>query len=458
MPNLIDFMERATTGPILTEENFNMKSLIHNVRNIVREFDIRYTPEMPVVSDDELADRLFEAAIEFVTRTGVYCDNTNRVIHFEREEILEAIANLTEDSSFGEGRDRGIFLPRQPDDERPPWFHVGTGIVASSEDIALAQVSGYGSLPQANSISIPAFSGVDGMQVISGSPLEVYATTSAVQMGRKALTRSGRPGLPILNLISSATTSMGTIAGSHPDFGLRPSDGWLIDFLAEMKVNFESLNRLAFVLLMGGNIGSTALPILGGYAGGAAGTALVMTAYYLLGITLFQGTYHLTGPIHFRHGCSTTRDNLWVFSTVGRATSRNIHYPAIALGYAAAGPATPMYFYEAAAVNLCCVPAGYAGIQTVHPAKAVIDDGVTPLEARFCVDMAYAATSVDPGQANELVNALLAKYENQIVDPPAGKRYGECFDLDYGKPNEEYLSLYKKTKAELTQMGVDFRF
>ncbi len=61
-------------------------------------------------------------------------------------------------------------------------------------------------------------------------------------------------------------------------------------------------------------------------------------------------------------------------------------------GYAAAGPCTAMYFYEAAAVNLCCVPSGYAGVQTVHPAKAVLVDGVTPLEARFNVEMAYAVT------------------------------------------------------------------
>ena len=456
MPTLIDFMERATTGPLLTEDDFNMKSLIPNVRKIVREFDICYTPEVPVVSDDELADRLFEAAIEFVTHTGVYCDDTNRVIRFERQEILDAIANLPDGSTFGEGRDRRFFQPRQPEDSRPPWCHVGTGVVASCEDIALSQVGGYGSISQASSISIPAFNRVNGLQVIGGSPLEVYATTSAVQMGRKALTSSGRPGLPILNLISSATTSMGTIAGSHPDFGLRPSDGWLIDFLAEMKVNFESLNRLAFILLTGGNIGSTALPILGGYAGGAAGTALMMTAYHLLGILLFQGTYHLTGPVHFRHGCSTTRDNLWVFSVVGRATSRNLHYPAIALGYAAAGTATRMYFYEAAAVNLSSVPAGFAGVQTVHPAKAVLEDGVTPLEARFCVEMAYAATGVETSRANDWVNALLEKYENQIVSPPAGNRYQDCYDQDTGRPNQEYLDLYQEIKTELSLMGVNF--
>ncbi len=454
MPNLIDFMERATSGPIVSEDDFNMKFLIPNVRKTVKEFNISYTPENPVSADDDLADRLFEAAIEFVVRTGIYCDDTNRVIQFERDEIKGAVENLPEGSYFGEGRDRRLFRSRKPEDERTPWCHVGTGIVASSEDIALAQVEGYGRIPQANSISIPAFNRVGGMQVISGSPLEIHATISAVQAGRKALTKAGRPGLPILNLISSATTSMGTIAGTHPTFGLRPSDGWLIDFLAEMKVNFETLNRLAFVQVTGGNIGSTALPILGGYAGGPPGTALVMTAYYLLGILPFQGTYHLTGPVHFRYGCSTTRDSLWVFSVVGRATSRNIRYPAIALGYAAAGPCTKMYFYEAAAFDLSCVTSGYGSVQTVHPAKAVIDDGVTPLEARFCAELADTLAGMKAEQANELVNRLLGKYEKEVENAPTGKRYQECFDLKTGKPSDDYLRLYEEAKDELASLGI----
>ncbi len=294
------------------------------------------------------------------------------------------------------------------------------------------------------------------MQVVGGSPLEIHASISAVQAGRKALTRSGRPGLPILNLISTSTTALGTIAGTHPNFGLRPSDGWLIDFLAEMKVNFETLNRLAFIQVTGGNVGSTALPILGGYAGGAPGTALVMMAYYLLGILLFQGNYHLTGPVHFRHGCSTTRDILWVFSVVGRAASRNTRYPAIALAYASAGPATRMYFYEAAAANLCFVPSGYGGVQTVHPAKAVINDGVSPLEAQYCVEVAHAVTGMGADQASEMVNQLLEKYEKEIDKAPAGKRYQECYDLKTGGPSDDYLRLYEEIKDELTSLGIPF--
>jgi len=457
MLTFLDIMERAITGPLLSEDGFNMQVLVPNVAKVVRDYGIRYDRETPVSSDDDVADRLFEAAIEFLVETGVYCDATNRIIQVDRSEILEAIAHLPQGSFFGEGRDRRLFRARKPEDSSPPWCFVGGGIAASSEEIAMAQVEGYGSIPLTNGVSIPPISHVRGMPVIGGSPLEIYASISSVQIGRKALWKCARPGLPIMNLVSASTSAVGTIAATYPAFGLRPSDGWLVDVIAEMKVNFETLNRLAFVLGIGGNIGSTALPILGGYAGGPEGTALVMTTCYLLGILLFKGSYHLTCPIHFRHGCSSTRDCLWVYSVVGRATSRHIPYPDLANGYAAAGPFTRMYFYEAAAINLCAVTSGYGGVETVHPAKAVVEDGITPMEARFCTEVAHAAAGMTAEQANEIVQRLLGEYEEEIGDAPQGKRYQECCDLKTGKPYGDYVRLYYEMKEELSRMGIPLR-
>ena len=375
MMDILYWMDKAMKGPILSEEEFNLTRVIPNVKKLVKAFDIQRDSAEVICTDDYLADRLFMAAIEFLCQTGIYCDSIHRVIPIEHHEIQASITGLPEGAYFGEGRDRRLFLPRRPGDGRLPWFHTGAGIVSSTRDLALSIVEGYGRIDLANSISIPAFNLVNGMQVISGSPLELHAAVQSVQAGREALVKSGRPGLPILNLVSSATTPVSTLAASFQAFGLRPSDGWLVDFIAEMKVNFDTLNRLAFLQLIGGNVGSTALPILGGYGGGAPGTALLMTAYYLAGMSLLQGDYHLTGPIHFRYGCSTNRDCLWVFSIVGRAASRNARYPAIALGYTANGSATARYLYEAAALMLACVPAGFPGVQTAHPAKAVIEDG-----------------------------------------------------------------------------------
>ena len=457
MLNMLDIYERAVKGPIMSEKDFDMKSLIPNVRDIVKAYDIKLDKENPISGDDAMADRLYEAAVELLVRTGIYCQDTNRLIQLDRAEILSSVQQFREGAaSFGEGKDKRSFPARQPEDQKLPWLHLGTGIVASSEEIAMAQVEGYGAIDEANSVSIPAFSHVRGMPVTGGSPLEIYAAIDSVQAARKALWHSGRPGLPIMNLLSSSTTAMGTIAGSYPAFGLRPSDGWLIDVLAEMKVNYETLNRLAFIQITGGNIGSTAIPILGGYAGGAPGTALVKTAYFLVGLHMFQGTYHLTLPIHFNSGCNSMREALWVFAITGRVASRNTRYPAIAIGFAAAGPCTKMFFYEAATTILSQVPSGYAGIQTPHPAKAVVDDAVTPMEAKFTVEFTKAITGITAQEANELANRLLEKYEDDLASAPRGNKYQECYDLKTQKPSEEYIRLYEEVIEEMIQMGISF--
>lgn len=458
MPSFLDFMERALKGPIVSEKEFDMKILVPAIRNTVKEFDIRYERENPVSSENELADRLFNGAIELLTRTGIYCLDTSRIIQFDRKEIEGEFKGFTGKRAFGEGRERSVFGLRSPEDKKLPWFHVGTGIVASSAEVAMAQVEGYGSIEKANSISIPAISDVNGISVSAGSPLEIYAAIESIQAGRSALRRCGRPGLPIMNLISSAATAIGTIAGTYPAFGLRKSDGWLIDPLAEMKTNYDTLNQVAFLHNTGGNIGSTGSPVFGGYAGGAEGSALLMTAYFLIGQLFFKGSYHLSSVIHFRYGCNTTSELLWVFSVVGRATSRNMRYPSIGLGYAAAGPCTKMYFYEAAGVNLCCVASGYGGVQTVHPARAVITDGVTPMEALFNVEVATAVAGMKADEANEIVLKLLERYEKNIENASKGKVYQECYDLKTKKPNEDYIKLYNEVKEELSGMGIPFQF
>jgi methylamine--corrinoid protein Co-methyltransferase len=106
MPSLLDYLERSVTGPILTQKDFHMNVLIPNIRKIVKEFDIKYDPNDPVPSDDVLADRLYEASIEFLAMTGLYCADTNRIIQFDRKEIEKELEDYREAGTFGEGRDR----------------------------------------------------------------------------------------------------------------------------------------------------------------------------------------------------------------------------------------------------------------------------------------------------------------------------------------------------------------
>ena len=87
MLNMLDIYERAVKGPIMSEKDFDMKVFLPTVKDIVKKYDIRYDKDNPVPSDDAAADNLFEAALEFMARVGVYCQGTNRIMQFSENEI-----------------------------------------------------------------------------------------------------------------------------------------------------------------------------------------------------------------------------------------------------------------------------------------------------------------------------------------------------------------------------------
>jgi hypothetical protein len=457
MLNFLDVYERGLKGPIMTEQDFDMKVFIPTLQRVVKEYGIHYDKENPVPAGEAATEDLFNAAVEFLSQAGVYCQDTNRVIHFSKEEIIDAVQEAPGKCFVGEGKEAGVFRRRIPDDGKIPWLHVGSGIVATTEEMMTNLIEGYGSIAEADSISISALDSIRGIPAMAGSPAELYAAIRGIKIGREALRRAGRPGLPIMNLISTAAAAVTTIAASAPQFGLRPTDGWLVGAISEMKIDFGAMNKVAYLLNWGANVGAETAPILGGYCGGPEGTAVVSTAYILMGLLVHKGSYQLTFPVHFKHGCSTTRDVLWVVSTSCQAASRYIPMPVIWLGYMAGGPNTKSYFYESAAYLLCAVTSGAAAVQTPHPAKAVKIDGITPMEAKFGVEMASAAAELKREQASELVIQLLEKYESQIATAPSGSTYQECYEVTTGKPREDYVRLYNEMKEELAKMGVPFK-
>jgi len=456
MLNFLDVYERVLKGPLMSEQDFDIKVFIPTLRRVVKEYGIEYDNQNPISNDDIAADNLFDAAVDFLSQTGVYCQDTNRVIQFSKQEILDAVREAPGKCFAGEGKDAGIFGMRVPDDQKKPWLHVGSGIVATSEEMITNLIEGYASISEVDSISISALDSIRGIPVMAGSPAEIYAAIRGIKIGREALRRAGRPGLPIMNLISTAAAAVTTIAASAPQFGLRPTDGWLVGAISEMKIDFGAMNKSAYLLNWGANVGAESSPILGGYCGGPAGTAVVSTAYILMGLLVQKGNYQLTFPVHFRYGCSTTRDVLWVVASSCQAASRNIRMPVIWLGYMVGGPNTKSYFYEAAAYLLTAVTSGAPAVQTPHPAKAIKIDGITPMEAKFGVEMAIAASKLNREQANDLVIQLLGKYEAQIETSSTGSTFQECYNIITGKPGDEYTRLFNEVKTELAELGVPF--
>ncbi len=456
MISMSEICRRAQTGTSIKAEDFDLDVVFANARRLAEKYNIVYTPKRPVPSDDDLADRTYQAAIDFVVDTGVFCPDTNKIITFTRDEVLEAVANSRGRCIMGEGKDKFEWTPRLPDSDTKPWYHVGTGIVATDERVAFNLVKAYAEIKQANSVSVPAMETIDGVMVASGTPTEILASIRGIKIAREALCHAGRPGLAIGNLISTAGTHEAAIAASGPQFGLRPSDGWLVGALAEMKFNMGTLNKGAYLASWGANIGNESGPLVGGYAGGPAGTAILNVAYRLLGLLILNCDYHLTFPVHISKGCSTPRDVLWTVAVSNQAISRNTKELVWSLGYMSAGPMTKQFFLETAAYLATAVPSGVSA-QTCHPARAVINDHITPMEMRGSVEINEACVGMTRDEGNELVLQLLDMYEDKIDNAPIGKRYQDCYDVETGKPCQEYVELYGEVKQQLKKMGYKFK-
>lgn len=424
----------------------------------MKAHDIKYDPDTIVPADDGLADDVWSAAMDFYNDVGTFCVDTERIVKFDENEIAQTLKTAPCEFVFGEGKERKTLAQRKPEDKPPPWCFLGAGGAAvSSEENLLSLVQNYAAIPVIDSLTSPALTAVDNVKIISGSPLEIYGAIRAVGLARQALTRAGKPGLPIMNCISTASSAIATIAASQPQFGLRPSDGWLCGTLAEMKVDYGVLAKGAYLLSWGANVCSETAPVLGGYAGGPEGTAIVNAAYSILGTVIQKASYQLSFPIHFNFRCNTARNTLWTISLSSQAISRNSNLPLFILGYLASGPMTKMVLYETAAWVIAAVASG-AHIEAEGVCKATHVDHFTPMEPGFAGEVAYAAAGIKRSLANELVKELLSRYEEKIKDPPMGRKYQECYDVKTGKPCEEYRQLYSEIKRELEDLGLEFKY
>lgn len=448
-------VERALTGPICTERDFDLDIFVPNLRGVVDKYGIKYDPQNPVPADDKLADRVWEAAMEFLCETGVYCLDTERRILFTRDEIEGALETGPCGVVFGEGKDAKAMPRRFPEDETPPWCSGGGGgCPLSSERYFLNIVKAYAEDPLSDSITTPALTNVDGREIVAGSPLGVEGAIRTVILTRKALRRAGRSGMPIVNGIATAVQSQEHIAGHR--FGIRKTDALEIGTVHEMKIDFDSLNKVAYSLATGSLIFAENGIILGGLSGGPAGVAVVTAAYNPVDLLILRGAVQHPFPIHFELS-TATRDAIWARSLANQAVTRHSPLPVVNIGYSAAGPMTKMSVYEYSAWVIGAVVSG-GSMEVASQARGVALDYGGPMEPIFINEVAHAVAGMSRREANGIVNALLEKYEDQLRNPPIGQRYQECFDVATGAPSKEFIELHRELKREMAdQFGLRFR-
>jgi len=203
------------------------------------------------------------------------------------------------------------------------------------------------------------------------------------------------------------------------------------------------------------------MPIVGGYVGTVEQAAVSNVATHLGSFTLFSGSYHLDGPVHVRWGITTTREALQVAGHTALALDRNTNCLIANQYYPLAGPCTEMCLLETAAQAITDTCSGRELVSGSASAKGVAEDYTTGMEARVMGEVAIAATKLNPKQANEVLNAILALYEKNYKEYAVmggkGKKFQECYDVVTVKPTEEHLKVYERAMRKLEECGLPLK-
>ena len=456
MIDLIEVFDRAETGPLTSETDYYMKRYVPKLAEVIARHKVKWDKATIINTDDVLTDAVFEAAVDLIAEAGAYCPETNRVMQFTREEIEVANAQCPKGTTFGEGRERKTMYGRRPDTTTDrPWVHVGGGIYTTDEQIFVDTVEKMASYNIVDSVSVPSILHLRGKDSRVRSPQEILSACKTVRLAREGTRRSGRAGMPIINGISAASQPASMFAATYPDFGLRPSDGFLIDFLSEMVVGYEALQKVAFYNSLSANIGSTSTPLFGGYAGGAEGVAVTATAYMIMGNLIFRGSYHYNAPLHSKLHLSSTKPLIWAIAMSNAAVGRNMGYPMVNLPYLGGGSGTKQYHYEMACYMLAVVTSG-GNVFSGHPAMAVQSDSLVPDDHKFHAEIGLAASNLTRAEAEPLAQKLFPLFGDKLKDPDKGLTFQEVYDMKTKRiVNADYQKAMDEVREELAGMGLE---
>jgi methylamine--corrinoid protein Co-methyltransferase len=449
-----DIMDRARSGPYLTEEDWDLQKVALTTRQLVKKYNLTWNPDEIVTDDPGLADAIFEAGLELAQKIGTYSRTTERIIEFGPEELEEGLRRMPQTLVMGEGKDARTLYARKIMDDRLPLVWAGTPGTPTPEELFLPSVMSWMQEPIVDLVTCGSLTHIDGREVRTADPIEIMATRRELKYMHEGLRRVGRPGLGML-AAQSAVSELGDLAVAHPDY-LRPCDSHLIPMLNELKVDHRNLARVVNSLEYGMLNASLVCVIVGGMGGDAPGSAVVNVASFILGNLTSLADYQLLHPIHMRHVATTTRSTMWVENIVQQAFARNAPCIMVTDVYPKSGALTRELLYETAA-NSIVVAVGGGHLEGVGSADGNLPHS-TGLEARFMGEIGHAVArqGLTLQEANGLVLKLLEKYEH-IFDQPDGNpgvRFDQAYDMQTLTPRPEWQHMYDEVKSEVRAMGL----
>ena len=452
-----EVLNRAETGPLMKEGLYDRK-VGQVARELVKKYNIKFDPENIVNSDDALADRVFEAALDFIVELGVYVTDYERIIQFTKDEVIDTIANVRPKVQYGRNKDAAIATKRAVEDSLDPFIAFSPVGNPVDEEVFVKFIMHYAKERITDALFSPVLTKFRGQPVKSDVSSEMEASIQNLKYLREAARLVGRPDVGLCNWASTAEKTDVVIALADPAFGSIINDGVLNAAIAEMKVDQERLKKVSYLLQKGFIIEGLLGPLFGGYAGGVEGTAICHVAHHFLAAIVYRTDINIGFPIHINYCCNTTPEMLWLTAIINQALARNCNILKLSNMFNHAGPNTEMCMLEAinygATATVSGADAMDLGALTMnrHPMRWAVEEPKMAAEVGHIV----ARMGLTRKEVNEFVKKNVAEYKPLFGSMPLGSRWDECYDTDKLIPKNDYADLVAKMKKKMTDYGLDW--
>jgi methylamine---corrinoid protein Co-methyltransferase len=450
--NFNEIAKRGESGPLTESKDFLLKAVAANAMKLTKEYDITWDGKTLINLDDEMADRCFQAGRELFIASGLYSMNSNRVIQFSSDEVDDALRFTRTQVPMGAGKDRVRIHHRDVEDARKPFIFCGPFNANVHENMFVKLNEAFSQERIVDCLFFPGYlNEVDGQLIRPTSALASRAAVLYGQWAREAVRRSGRPGMPIAG---HAVMAPGEIACTNEEWGLRSTDPRAIVLISELQVDDVSMTRLAYYLAYGAPIYMAFTPLIGGYGGNVAGTAVVAVASFIAS-TLLGGEMVHIGPQHMKYKQQTNQQSLFLASLANQAIARNSNIIATTSHTTSGRPGSAQYAYEFSALVLSAVTSG-SNVSGPRPAEPLGNNNVSPLMGKLFAEVAHAAAGMTRDEATPIVEALHDKYKDfiDLEKAPKGQPFEELYDLGSLTPTPEHQALYDQVKGELLKLGI----
>ena len=172
----LNILDKAENGPMLEINEWDQVYIYQTIKDLIKKYDLKIDIQDPgVPSDDDLADRVFQAAMDLAVQSGVYCTDTGRQMLFSREELEQVLARVPEEVQIGEGSETRVIKKRMVDQEGHVTIGGGFWGVVVPEDLLVPMTMAYAQIEENDFLCTGALRTTYGRPIRAFSPWDTVA-------------------------------------------------------------------------------------------------------------------------------------------------------------------------------------------------------------------------------------------------------------------------------------------